>query len=50
VHLIYNYVEEMLRAGSVLDPPDRLAARRFERYLGPATLECADLAEIRSEL
>ncbi len=33
VDLIYNYVEEMLLAGNVLDPPDRLAARRFERYV-----------------
>jgi cobaltochelatase CobN len=33
VNLIYNYVEEMLLADSVLDPPEQLAARRFDRYL-----------------
>lgn len=33
VDLIYNYVEEMLMAGTVLDVPDRLASRKFERYM-----------------
>jgi len=39
VDLIYGYVESMLRAESVLDLPDGLAARLFERYLTPASLE-----------
>ena len=33
VNLIYNYVEEMLQAENVLDPPASLAARQFDRYL-----------------
>lgn len=39
VDQIYNYVEDMLRAGSILDPPDALAGRLFERYVAAATLE-----------
>lgn len=33
VDLIYDYVERMLLSAAVLDPPDSLASRRFERYL-----------------
>jgi cobaltochelatase CobN len=33
VNLIYDYVEQMLLAGAVLEPPEALMARRFERYL-----------------
>ncbi len=33
VDLIYTYVEQMLRAGSYLDPPSALASRHFQRYL-----------------
>jgi hypothetical protein len=39
VDLIYNYVEDMLCAESILDPPAALAERLFERYLAAATLE-----------
>jgi hypothetical protein len=39
VDLIYNYVEDMLRAESMLDPPAALAGRLFDRYLAAATLE-----------
>ncbi len=40
VDLIYDYVEDMLRAETMLDPPERLGSRRFERYLarGPPNL------------
>jgi cobaltochelatase CobN len=34
VDLIYDYVETMLMEDTVLEPPERLAARRFERYTG----------------
>ena len=33
VDLIYDYVESMLLAESVLDPPEALATRLFDRYL-----------------
>jgi nitrile hydratase accessory protein len=33
VELIYDYVENMLLADDVLDPPEGLASRQFERYL-----------------
>ena len=33
VDLVYDYVERMLLAESVLDPPDGLLSRKFERYL-----------------
>jgi cobaltochelatase CobN len=33
VDLVYDYVERMLLAESVLDPPDGLISRHFERYL-----------------
>lgn len=36
VDLIYDYVERMLLAEIILDPPDGLASRLFERYLGPS--------------
>ena len=39
VDLIYDYVENMLLAGTVLAPPDALAARIFERYLTTSTCE-----------
>jgi len=39
VDLMYGYVESMLLAESVLDPPDGLAARLFERYLTPTSLD-----------
>ncbi len=39
VDLIYDYVEQMLLAETVLDPPDALASRQFERYLAPDTVE-----------
>ncbi len=42
VDLIYGYVEGMLHAETVLDPPDDLRARRFERYLSATTLKRAD--------
>jgi hypothetical protein len=32
VTLIYNYVEDMLRAECYFDPPAGLAERRFDRY------------------
>jgi len=32
VNLIYDYVEQMLLAETVLDPPGDLASRQFERY------------------
>jgi cobaltochelatase CobN len=32
VDLIYDYVESMLLDEAFIDPPERLAARRFERY------------------
>jgi cobaltochelatase CobN len=35
VGLVYDYVEGMLLAGKVLDPPESLAARQFERYVFP---------------
>jgi nitrile hydratase accessory protein len=35
VDLIYDYVEEMLLAEQVQDPPAELASRLFERYLAP---------------
>ncbi len=38
VTLIYDYVECMLLAEAVLDPPNGLASRLFERYLAPDTL------------
>ena len=41
VDLIYGYVEDMLLTETILDPPEGLAARRFERYLNPTTLERA---------
>lgn len=34
--MIYDYVEGMLLAGSFVEPPEGLAARVFERYLGQA--------------
>jgi hypothetical protein len=37
VNAIYDYVERMLLAETVLDPPQGLASRLFERYLGPGT-------------
>lgn len=39
VDLIYDYVERMLLAEAVLDPPDDLASRRFDRYLAPRALD-----------
>lgn len=39
VGLIYDYVERMLLAGSVLEPPDDLVSRRFDRYLAASTLD-----------
>jgi nitrile hydratase accessory protein len=36
VNLIYDYVESMLLMESLLDPPDNLMSRRFERYLAPS--------------
>jgi nitrile hydratase accessory protein len=39
VNLIYDYVERMLLAESVLDPPFLLASRQFERYLAPCALD-----------
>jgi nitrile hydratase accessory protein len=39
VDLIYDYVEDMLRADTMLDPPERLGSRRFERYLAPRAPE-----------
>ena len=33
VDLMYDYVESMLQAESVLDPPESLAIRLFDRYL-----------------
>ena len=36
VDLIYNFVEEMLQAEGVLEPPEALATRRFDRYLASA--------------
>jgi cobaltochelatase CobN len=33
VDLIYNYVEQMLQEESLLDPPETLSRRRFQRYL-----------------
>jgi hypothetical protein len=41
VDLIYDYVEDMLRAETMLDPPERLVSRRFERYLAPQAHEFA---------
>ena len=41
VTLIYNYVEDMLRAQCYLDPPRGLAERRFERY-SVETAACAE--------
>lgn len=37
VNLIYDYVERMLLAESILEPPDGLLSRRFERYLASST-------------
>jgi cobaltochelatase CobN len=45
VDLIYGYVERMLLAESYCDPPSRLAARRFDRYVAEA--EPASLAAAR---
>jgi nitrile hydratase accessory protein len=42
VGLIYDYVEQMLLAETVLDPPGGLATRQFDRYLAPTNLECPD--------
>jgi cobaltochelatase CobN len=39
VDLIYDYVERMLLAESLLDPPDALLSRQFDRYLGPSAFE-----------
>ena len=39
VNLIYDYVERMLLAESILEPPDGLLSRRFERYLAPPAPE-----------
>ena len=33
VHLIYDYVEQMLQAEAYFEPPEGLLARRFDRYL-----------------
>jgi cobaltochelatase CobN len=39
VNLIYEYVERMLLAESILDPPEGLVSRRFERYLASCDLD-----------
>jgi nitrile hydratase accessory protein len=36
---IYDYVENMLLAGNVLDPPDCLTSRLFERYLAAPAVD-----------
>ncbi len=33
VNIVYDYVEDMLQQGLYLDPPEGLAARRFERWI-----------------
>ena len=33
VDLIYDYVERMLTEETLLDPPEGLMARQFDRYL-----------------
>lgn len=45
VDLIYNYVEAMLLAETVLDPPYSLAARLFDRYAAPSTRERSPLSQ-----
>jgi cobaltochelatase CobN len=39
VTLMYDYVEGMLSANSILDPPVTLASRQFDRYLCPQVPE-----------
>jgi cobaltochelatase CobN len=36
---IYDYVEQMLRSETYLDPPAALASRRFQRYLADTANE-----------
>jgi nitrile hydratase accessory protein len=40
---IYDYVESMLLEEAVLDPPEGLASRAFERYVAPNASGCEDV-------